>query len=492
MAAGRPRERYGIVCHAWIRRYAENVLTRLEVHGFKNLADLTVEFGPFTCIAGANGVGKSNVFDAIQFLSLLADHPLMEAAEGVRSTRDERTGNPRDLLWSGSSEPTMRFAAEMVVPPQVEDDFGQVVKPSISFLRYELVIGFASPSEVDRRGRLVLLAERLNHINLGKAASHLNFPHSSKEFRQKVVRGRRSGVAFISTREDGDDRVITVHQDGGSRGQPRRASATRAPATVVSTITVADDPTVLAARREMQSWRRLALEPTALRTADRYTDPTLMASDGRHLPATLHRIAMAPNGGDPRPVDLYARVASRLSELTGVSVRELEVDADETRELFTLRLVEQSGANIPARSLSEGTLRFLALCVLLEDPDVGGVLCMEEPENGIHPANIPAMLDLLRDLAVDPNDAPGPENPVRQVIVNTHSPVVVQVVAPDDLLFATSRPIEVQGGVHDVLELRPMNGSWRASRNGAKPIGMADLVPYLTKPPGRQLSLTEA
>jgi predicted ATPase len=130
--------------------------------------------------------------------------------------------------------------------------------------------------------------------------------------------------------------------------------------------------------------------------------------------------------------------------------------------------------------------------VLLEDPDVEGVLCMEEPENGIHPANIPAMLDLLRDLAVDPNDAPGPENPVRQVIVNTHSPVVVQVVAPDDLLFATSRPIEVQGGVHDVLELRPMNGSWRASRNGAKPIGMADLVPYLTEPPGRQLSLTEA
>ena len=117
---------------------------------------------------------------------------------------------------------------------------------------------------------------------------------------------------------------------------------------------------------------------------------------------------------------------------------------------------------------------------------------MEEPENGIHPANIPAMLDLLRDLAVDPTDAPGPENPVRQVIVNTHSPVVVQVVAPDDLLFAASRPVEVEGSVHEVLELRPMSGSWRASRNGAKPIGKADLVPYLTTPPEHQISLIEA
>jgi AAA15 family ATPase/GTPase len=42
------------------------MLTRLEVSGFKNLLDLRVEFGPFTCIAGENGTGKSNVFDAIQ------------------------------------------------------------------------------------------------------------------------------------------------------------------------------------------------------------------------------------------------------------------------------------------------------------------------------------------------------------------------------------------------------------------------------------------
>ena len=45
------------------------MLTRLEVKGFKNLLDMQVDFGPFTCIAGANGIGKSNIFDAIEFLS---------------------------------------------------------------------------------------------------------------------------------------------------------------------------------------------------------------------------------------------------------------------------------------------------------------------------------------------------------------------------------------------------------------------------------------
>lgn len=464
------------------------MLTRLEIQSFKNLADMTVEFGPFTCIAGENGVGKSNVFDAIQFLSLLADQPLMEAAEAVRTTRDERAGDPRELFWSGSPEKRMWFAAEMIVPPEVEDDFGQTAKPTISFLRYELEIGYQEPTAADRRGRLILLSEELRHINLGEAAGRLGFEHSPNDFRRRVVQGRRSGAAFISTQPE-EDRVITVHQDGGSRGQPRRASAVRAPATVVSTITVADDPTILAARREMQSWRRLALEPTALRTADRYTDPRFMASDGRHLPAALYRIAHA-EGSNGHPGDVYARVASRLSELTGVSVRTLDVEADDTRELLTIHLFEQSGSSIPARSLSEGTLRFLALCVLLEDPDVGGVLCMEEPENGIHPANIQAMLTLLMDLAVDPLVEPGQDNPVRQVIVNTHSPVVVQIVKPDDLLFATSRPIENRNGVvHDVLELRPMRDSWRAHRGDARPIGKTELIPYLTAPPESQISL---
>lgn len=138
--------------------------------------------------------------------------------------------------------------------------------------------------------------------------------------------------------------------------------------------------------------------------------------------------------GDPERV--YARVAGRLADLSGLRVGELRVEEDDVRELLTAQLTEAGGMTLPARSLSEGTLRFLALCVLLEDPSVTGLLCMEEPENGIHPANVEAMVDLVRDLAVDARDEPGPDNPFRQVIINTHSPYVVQLVDKDDLLFA--------------------------------------------------------
>jgi len=470
------------------------MLTRLEVDGFKNLLGLKVDLGAFTCIAGENGTGKSNVFDAIQFLSLLADVSMMEAAQEVRGVRGERQGDPRDLFWNGyaTGEHRMSFAAEMIVPATVEDDFGRPAEPTISLLRYELEIGYQPPSGLEKIGRLVLLGEGLRHINQRDASDHLRFPHSVREFRKAVVFGRRSGTAFISTSVENGEPIISIHQDGRSRGQPRPAAASRAPATVVSTVTRSDDPTILAARREMQSWRRLALEPSALRASDRYVDARVMSTDGRHMPAALYRIATTEDEGkDPERV--YARITSRLADLSGVDVRGLRVDADDVRELLTVQLRETSELQLPARSLSEGTLRFLALCVLLEDTSVEGLICMEEPENGIHPANLEAMVRLVQDLAVDPSSAPGPDNPFRQVIINTHSPAIVQLVDPHDLLFATAGGHRLSDGTTArSLRLRPLAGTWRAAASDEVPVTKADILPYLTAPPGAQLRLETA
>lgn len=72
------------------------MLTRLEVEGFKNLDRIDVRLGPFTCIAGPNGVGKSNLFDAVSFLAALADRPLVEAASTVRGG-ESRRGDARGV-----------------------------------------------------------------------------------------------------------------------------------------------------------------------------------------------------------------------------------------------------------------------------------------------------------------------------------------------------------------------------------------------------------
>lgn len=469
------------------------MLTRLEVQGFKNLLDVRADFGPFTCIAGANGIGKSNVFDAIEFLAHLATDTLVEASQRIRSASSGRSGDPRDLFWDGygNHDREIRIAAEMIVPKDIEDDLGSPAHATTTFLRYEIRLGYLPAKGEGSVGRLTLLHEELRHINRGDAPRHLRFRHNVKHFRNTVVTGQRRGGAFISTEKRDNGIVVNVHGDGGSFGRPQPRAAARAGRTVLSTVATNDHPTILAARREMQSWRRLALEPSALRAPDGFGDPRSLETDGRHLASTLYRIANESSHGfntnDAEAV--YAQVADRLSDLAGVGVDTLQVELDQIREVFTLFLQERGGLRLPARALSEGTLRFLALCVLLEDPTVTGLICMEEPENGIHPANLGAMLELVRDLAVDPTQAPSTANPFRQVIVNTHSPGVVQQCNKHDLLLAESRQYRApDGSITRALDLVPMKDSWRAGKNG-RSFTEADIVAYLAAPPGAQLHL---
>jgi predicted ATPase len=263
-----------------------------------------------------------------------------------------------------------------------------------------------------------------------------------------------------------------------------------APRTIVSTTTTSSDPTILAARREMQSWKTLALEPTAMRSPDLFTSPQEISTDGAHIAATLYRLATQPKTGDPDsdPDSVYAGIAARASKL--VSVRELRISRDNQRQLLTLELREGKQGFLPARALSDGTLRFLALCVLDADPDVRGVVCMEEPENGIHPARMQAMVDLVRGLAVDPAQSPAADNPMRQILVNTHSPAFVQLQDPGDILFAeTVTTRSPKGEAVKTLRLMPIRNEWRTS-DGTQGVGVSDILAYLTNPPGAQLRLT--
>ena len=467
------------------------MLTRLEVDGFKNLVGFSADFGPYTCIAGPNGTGKSNVFDAIHFLSLLADHSILEAAVRVRA-RTGDTARLDDLFFRGDSlrRDSFKLCVEMLVEQDVTDDFGRPGRASSTFLRYGIEIGkkqgasnTTSPSIFD----LELRSESLHHIRQGDANKRLRFPHSKLEFRDKAVKNRRfAKTGYIST-EQGKDGVteIIVHQDGGSRGLGQRAPARTAPRTIVGTTSTIATPTILAARREMQKWRLLSLEPSAMRRPDRIArDPVMVSDNGAHLAAALNRLKdmEGPDG------NVAARISSRLAEL--VPVASIDVVLDSTRELLTLSVVEAGGQEFAASAISDGTLRFLALAVLAEDPKVSGLICIEEPENGIHPERLPSMATLIRDLAVDVDSPLDSENVMRQVILATHSPYFLQIQNPDDVLLAMDTAMRYGDSHVRGLRCFPLKGSWRATAEGyGAALGMTMMQAYLQPPENAQLCL---
>jgi predicted ATPase len=218
-----------------------------------------------------------------------------------------------------------------------------------------------------------------------------------------------------------------------------------------------------------------------------------MGSDGSHMAATLYHLARrATANGNGKPDEakataVYAQVANRLASLLE-DVRDVIIDRDETHERFTLLVCARDGTRHPARDLSDGTLRFLALAVMEFDRQSGGLLCLEEPENGIHPRRVPAMLQLLQDTAADTDEPCDEANPLRQVIVNTHSPVVFQQVPDDSVLLAElvedvrySTPPDGKPPVRfSKLQFSCLEGTWRATKiKGHRVTGKGNLLAYL-------------
>lgn len=458
------------------------MLTRLRVEGFKNLDRIDVRLGPFTCIAGPNGVGKSNLFDAISFLAALADKPLVEAASTVRGG-DARRGDAWNLFHRTGDRVTdrMTFAAEFLIPEEGEDELGQVARASMTFLQYELELRYRQDSTIKTMGALEIVRERMVHINRSKAKNRLGFDHK-KAWRDSVVKGRRTSP-YISTESEGDSgAVISLHADsvaGLGGGRPRRVPASNLPRTMLSSVNnAAEHRTLVLARQEMAGWTQLQLEPSALRAPDEFTAPRSMGPSGAHLPATLYDLAQTAqrdhSGGER---DVYARIANKLSELVQ-NVRGISVDVDDKRQLLTIVMTDLQNTEHVASALSDGTLRFLALTVMESDPGSRRLLCLEEPENGMHPLRISAVIELLSDLAVDVYEPIDADNPLRQVIINTHSPSVVACVQDDALLVAHVG----RGSKSELsrLSVRHLPDTWRHEESSDEPtVTRGDLLAYL-------------
>ncbi len=435
------------------------MLLRLRVHGFKNLHDVDVRFGPLTCFVGPNGVGKSNLFDAIQFLRHLADDEIQKAAEAIRQPT-EGSFSPLDLLFQRDPATVMRLRADMVVPLQVEDDFGQQVTPTASLLSYALAFSYST-----EENRLVLVEEELKHLKKGEARQHILFPHSGS-FRDSIVKANRFGAAFISTDVEDGQQGIKLHGDGGSRGRPVPAGPS--PRTILGGTGSKEYPTVVAARREMASWHSVHLEPSSLRTPDRFGETAPVDEHGRHIAATLRRLARErvtangkSNGAAAAAMQqVCATTANQLSRLVD-GVDAVRVREDEVRQHYVVEVrFRDSELWMPPRALSDGTLRYLALVAMQQDAHSSRVLCIEEPENGIEPGGVPELMQLLHDYAVDPELPVDPsDNPLRQVILNSHSRDVVRELDAPDVLFVEA----VQGSKGRHARVRPVayDGTWR-------------------------------
>lgn len=401
------------------------MLTRIEIDGFKTFEGFALDLGSVQVILGSNGSGKSNLFDAIRLLANLAGSDIRSAFKDLR-------GEPFELFRlqaDGSRSKQMTFAVELLLAPSVRDAWGETVQISHSRVRYEVEIELHQ--DVQGLERLVVVQEAALPLKRENDL-WLQGRDISPQFQKAFLKYGQSKPWLTTTQTEGKHH-FQIMPDGEARGRIIKAS--NAETTVLSSITSVEYPHLYAIRESMRSWHFLQLDPSKLRNPSSTTAPLELEPDGANLATVLARI-QAETKTQSQPKGSIADIAAALTSLIP-GVFDLDVVLNEKNKEYLVEIYYRSGIPFSSRVVSDGTLRVLALLTLLYDPKHHGLVCFEEPENGVHPGRLKTLIEKLRSCVTDITSEEIDETePLSQMLLNSHSPVVLSGLEEGEGMFA--------------------------------------------------------
>jgi len=133
---------------------------------------------------------------------------------------------------------------------------------------------------------------------------------------------------------------------------------------------------------------------------------------------------------------------------------------------------------IKANDLSHGTLIALALLTIAYLPEPPSIICLEEPDRGLHPRLLRDVRDALYRLAY-PKDSGENREPV-QVIATTHNPYLLDLFRehPDEIVIAEKQGLESKFSrlsdrtdLEEILGDAPLSEVWYSGVLGGVPAG---------------------
>ena len=329
-------------------------------------AQTTLEMKPLNVLVGPNGCGKSNFIEVLGLLRAAPTDVRVPIREG---------GGVEDWLWRGKPKPTSARLEVVVDNPRGKQP-----------LRYSLEFGASA-------GRFKLLGETLENQH----------PYPKKEVAYIYLTSSRAQATLNYRDPDNVERTRQLRPEE-----------------------VDSDQSILAQRKDPDHYPEityLGRELGKMRlyrewTFGRNTAPRLpqkpdlpndfLLEDGSNLGLVLNRLALN--------FETKQAVMQALHQLYGgISDYHVNIQFGAV-QLF----LQERNITIPATRLSDGTLRYLCLLAVLCDPEPPPLVCLEEPELGLHPDVLPQLADLLRDASQR-----------CQLVVTTHSDTLVDALTED-------------------------------------------------------------
>ncbi len=328
-----------------------------------------IELRSLNIVIGPNGSGKSNLLEGLA---------LMQSAPGILSSPIREGGGVRDWLWKGGGPDTVASLALTIDP---------FLPPHSSPLRYQFDF-------TENNKRFEIVDERIEYAfpAEGKSEPYFFYRYENKHPVLNIKRTADAApIRRVLRREDVD---------------PERS--------------------ILAQRRDPDTY------PEITRLAEVLSDVRMYRewSFGRYTPARLPQATDAPNKWMAPDASNLALILSKLKRNPVArsvfinlfrAIYSEVVDVDVLIEGGTAQIfVQEEKFIVPATRLSDGTLRYLCLLAILCDPAPPPLICIDEPELGLHPDVVSKLAEALRYASER-----------TQLIVTTHSAALVDAFTQD-------------------------------------------------------------
>ncbi len=391
------------------------MLKRVHIKGYKSLLDVEAHIEPLTVLFGPNAAGKSNVLDALQLLSRLGtSKTLKEAFDSPYRGKPLESftmqeGGLKELV--AREHLTFSFEADLrlsdAVVHAVNQEIRDMRRPSRAASTPEN--GKERLPQVHERNlRYRIEVEMLPRSGILRVADESLAVLNSKgkpTGKRKPFFGREGEKIYMRLEGQAHPTYYDRYLDRSILSMPHY---------------LPHYPHVASARRELESWRFFYLEPRErMRAATPVREVSHIGPMGEELAAFLNTLKATD---PPRFKAIEKALHTLMPDIDGI---EVNVNDFGEAELY----LKEGGAAIPARVLSDGTLRMLGLLALTGAREAPGLVGFEEPENGVHPRRIQFIADLLKTQQTLQQT---------QYIITTHSPLLSDLL-PDDSLFAVCR-----------------------------------------------------
>ena len=333
-----------------------------------------VELGPLNVIIGANGTGKSNFIEAIDLLR--AAPSVSESLNARAAVRDG--GGVREWIWKGAKDDSGASIEAVLECPRKRAN-----------LRYRMRFADAG------KYRFKIREEIVEDVGPGKKGSEPKIYYrlvDGKGIRKEGKRYRK----FMDDEIDAGISLLARHKDPERYPELAKIGET------------------FESMRIYREWHfgrdSVARMPQMADLPD-----ARLAPDASNLGLVLNRLRR-----EPASKERFLHALRKLYD--GIDDFDLQIEGG------ALQIFIQEGRNlVPAKRLSDATLRYLCLLAVLCHPDPGPLICIEEPELGMHPDILVALADLLVEASEK-----------AQLVVTTHSEILVDAMTkrPESIFVA--------------------------------------------------------